>query len=121
MNPLEHSYMRPLKYLSLGLAAAAVAACDKDEITTNSTPPLAGVRFINALPDVGFNVDIRMVDQVEWSAVGNDLAFRGGTEHQPTEAGSRRIRVFPTSKNIDTAAVILLDTTVTFEASKNIT
>ena len=113
--------MRPLKYLSLGVVAVTLAACDKDEITTPSRPALAGVRFINALTDVGFNVDIRMIDQVEWSAVGNDVAFRAGTEHQPTEAGARRIRVFPTSKNLDTASKILLDTTVTIEAGKNIT
>jgi hypothetical protein len=112
--------MRFFRVLVIGVAIAAVGACNDDEITNTSPPPLAGVRFINAMADTGA-VDIRMIDQVEWSALALSLAFRAGTEHQPTEAKSRRIRVFPTSRNPVVTSAFMLDTTLTFAANQNYT
>ena len=112
--------MRFLRVLVVGVAVAAVGACNDDEITNTTPPPLAGVRFINAMGDTGA-VDIRMIDQVEWSAIALTLAFRGGTEHQPTEAKARRIRVFPTSRNPVITSNFMLDTTITFAANQNYT
>jgi hypothetical protein len=93
----------------------------------NARPPLGGVRFINAVPDGG-PVDIRMVDQVEWSASsvsGNanccGLTFRAGTIHWATEAKPRHIRVFPSDSSIAVTSQILHDTTITIEANKNVT
>jgi hypothetical protein len=93
----------------------------------NARPPLGGVRFINAVPDGG-PVDIRMVDQVEWSAssVADNtgccgLPFRGGTNHWATEAKARHIRVFPTDSSLAITTQVLHDTTITIEANKNVT
>lgn len=108
------------RYLVLSVGLFAVAACDDDEITNVSPPPLAGVRFINAMADTGA-VDIRMIDQLEWSAFALTLAFRSGTEHQPTEAKSRRIRVFPTSADPAVTSKFMLDTAITFTANTNYT
>jgi hypothetical protein len=115
-----------LSYL-LPIALLAVAACHDDGVSVNARPPLGGVRFINAVPDGG-PVDIRMVDQVEWSASsvsGNSsccgLAFRQGTVHWATEAKARHIRVFPSDSSIAVTSQILLDTTITIEANKNVT
>ena len=111
----------------LPIALLALAACHDDGVSVNARPPLGGVRFINAVPDGG-PVDIRMVDQVNWSASsvsGNSaccgLPFRQGTVHWATEAKARHIRVFPTDSSIAVTSQILHDTTITIEANKNIT
>ena len=59
--------MRFFRISLLPLALLAVAACHDDGVSVNNRPPLGGVRFVNAVADGG-PVDIRMVDQVEWSA-----------------------------------------------------
>lgn len=98
-----------------------LSACSSDEVTTTTLPPNASVRFINALTDTG-SVDIRMVDQVEFSAVANNLAFRAGTAYQPTAVKSgRHIRVFPTSTNIAVTQQIIADTTITLTAGQRVT
>jgi hypothetical protein len=109
------------------LALIALAACHDDGVSVNARPPLAGVRFINAVPDGG-PVDIRYVDQVDWSGSsvnGNTnnvgLAFRAGTIHWATEAKARHIRVFPTDSSLAVTTQVLLDTTITIEPNKNIT
>lgn len=107
------------------LALFALAACHDNGVTVNTRPPLAGVRFINAVPDGGA-VDIRYVDQVEWSGSsvnGNNqgLAFRAGTIHWATEAKARHIRVFPSDSAIAVTTQVLHDTTITIAPNKNIT
>jgi hypothetical protein len=119
--------MRFSRLSLLPLALIAMAACHDDGVSVNARPPLGGVRFINAVPDGG-PVDIRMVDQVEWSASSVSdataccgLPFRGGTIHWATEAKARHIRVFPTDSSLAVTTQILLDTTITIEANKNVT
>jgi hypothetical protein len=92
----------------------AIAGCSSTDLTSPALPPLAGVRYINALADTGL-VDIRMVDQVEWSVTANALNFRAGIEHQPTEAKARHIRVFSfASRDVGVVQQVLVDTTITF-------
>ena len=112
--------MRLTRFAMLCLGLGLAAACSDDDISAPDVPPLAGVRFINAVADTG-SVDIRMIDQVEYSAVGNQLAFRAGTEHQPTEAKARHIRVFPNSFNQAITQNHLLDTTITVAANSRVT
>lgn len=117
--------MRHSRLLFMPLALVALAACHDDGVSVNARPPLAGVRFINAVPDGG-PVDIRYVDQVEWSGSSvNDnnigLAFRAGTIYWATEAKARHIRVFPTSDDIAVTSQVLHDTTITIEPDRNIT
>jgi hypothetical protein len=118
--------MRLSRLHLLPLALLAVAACHDDGVSVNARPPLGGVRFINAVADGG-PVDIRMIDQVEWSAssvstaTNYGLPFRAGTIHWPTEAKARHIRVFPTDSSIAVTTQILHDTTITIEANKNVT
>jgi hypothetical protein len=119
--------MRSSRLYLLPLALVAIAACHDDTVSVNERPPLGGVRFINAVPDGG-PVDIRMIDQVEWSAnsVSDNTAccglpFRKGTIHWPTEAKARHIRVFPTDSSLAVTTQILHDTTITIEANTNVT
>ena len=112
--------MRLTRFAMLCLGLGLAAACSDDDISAPDVPPLAGVRFINAVADTG-SVDIRMIDQIEYSAVANQLAFRAGTEHQPTEAKARHIRVFPNSFNQAITQNHLLDTTITISANTRVT
>ena len=112
--------MRLSRLAMLAAGTLSFGACSSDTITTTTLPPLAGVRFINALSDTGA-VDIRMIDQVELSAVANKLAFRDGTEHQPTEARARHIRVFPNSFDQAITQKYMLDTTITLVADTRVT
>jgi hypothetical protein len=113
--------MRLSRFVTLFIGLAAITACGDDEPTDPGTPPLAGVRFINALSDTGA-VDVSMIDQINWSFSNIEAyAFRAGSEHQPIQAGARHIRVFPNSTNPAIASTILLDTTITFNANTNYT
>jgi hypothetical protein len=104
----------------LAAALGAMTACEDDEVTGPNIPATASVRLINAVADTGA-VDIRMIDQVEFSANGTALAFRTGTEYFPTEAKTRRIKVFPTSRNIAITQNHLLETTVDIQANTRVT
>jgi hypothetical protein len=113
--------MRLSRFGLLCAAITAVAGCSSEDITNTALPALAGVRYINALADTG-RVDVRMVDQVEWSATANNLNFRQGIEHQPTEAKARHIRVFSfASMNVNVVSQVLVDTTISFAANTKAT
>jgi hypothetical protein len=113
--------MRLKSVVMLGLAAAVFTGCDDDEITSVVRPPLAGVRFVNGITE-GWAVDIRAVNQIEWTPVANNLAYRHTTTHQPTEAGKAHlIRVFPTSTVAEVTSVVMLEETITFQANTDVT
>jgi hypothetical protein len=112
--------MRSTRLLILTLGLTALAACSSDEVSTSTLPPFGAVRFINAVADTGA-VDFRMIDQLEFSAIGNGVNFRTGTEYQVTEAKTRKIRVFLTSRDINVTQVALLDADVEVPANSRIT
>ena len=113
--------MRLSRLVLLSLATVAMAACDKkNEVTTTEFPPLAYTRIINAVPDTG-GLDMRAIDQVEFSPVANNLAFRTSTPYFQTEAGVRHFRIFPTSKDINVTSQIISDVTVTLPATGRFT
>jgi hypothetical protein len=112
--------MRLSRFITVVVGLAALTACKGDDVFDPSTPALASVRFINAVTDTGA-VDITMIDQIPWSAKALNLAFRTGTQYWPTEAKSRHIRVFPTSRVIGVTSGILLDTQVDITANTRVT
>jgi hypothetical protein len=93
--------------------------------TAHPPPPLAFVRYINAVSDT-FNLDFRAVDQVSYSQPFLNVAFRGlgGGNYQGYQAGKRHVRVFldpnpsdPTvGVNPAIVSTFLVDTTFTFTA-----
>jgi len=113
--------MRLSRFVMLGLATAALSACDnKNDVTTPSLPPLSFVRFINAVADTG-GLDVHAVDQVEFSPVGNNLTFRTATTYFQTEAGVRHLRMFPTSTDINVTSHVMADALVTLSADSHLT
>jgi len=118
--------MRFQRLLFAVILACGATACAKDVVgVAHPAPPLAYVRYINAVPDT-FNLDFRAVDQVQYSEPFLDVAFRGLGEgnYQGYQAGSRHIRVFldPNPSGVTVAvsptvaSTVMVDTTFTFTA-----
>ena len=102
------------------MTVAALEACKGSTTghpTTAVTPPLAYVRYFNAVPDT-LPLDFRAVDQIEFSQPFLAVPFRaiGLGNYQGYQPGSRKIRVFPNSTDLATTSSILVDTTVTLTA-----
>ena len=91
--------MRLSRLVMLCAGAVAVNACGSDKVTTPSIPPVAQVRFINAVNDTGA-LDMHAIDQIAFSPVANNLAYRSGTVYFATSVGTRHFRVFPTNTDI---------------------
>jgi Domain of unknown function (DUF4397) len=118
--------MRFQRLIAAAILACGVSACAKDvQGVTHTAPPLAYVRYINAVPDT-FNMDFRAVDQVTYSQPFLNTAFRGLGEgnYQGYQAGSRHIRIFldpaPANNTVavdpTVASTVMVDTTVAFTA-----
>lgn len=114
------------------LLGAVVAACSKDTAGVLQTPPpLAGLRYFDAVPDTGY-MDFRVVDIVAYAPNSVRASFRNGGNPQgitttfpppylSVKAGERHIRVFLDSTDLATASKVMFDTTVTFTEHHNYT
>lgn len=125
----SESVMNLHRYFMLSATIGALAACGSDSTSpVLKTPAAAGlVRFINAVPDTGFQ-DFRFTDVID--DVPNvefvNLPFRGGTNvaFQRAVVGTHHIRVFMGSSNTTTGSpngfdpvvvsTVMADTTFTF-------
>jgi hypothetical protein len=101
------------------IAVGALAACSADPSgspTQHAVPPLAYVRYYNAVGDT-LPLDFRPIDQIEFSAPFLATPFRaqglGGYSGYST--GSRHIRVFPNSTDLATTTSVLADTTLNLQ------
>ena len=107
-----------MQRLGLLIAIASVAgstACTRDTGGVTATlPPLAYVRVVHAMPDLG-KMTGRLIDAVENLNV-TDVDFRYVGPYQGIAAGSRQIRIFPSSEDITVTSQILIDSTMTFTA-----
>lgn len=125
--------MRPLfrrLVLSCG-AVLAAAACKPAEVIVTPEIPVAGIRFINAVPDSSgaFGLDFRFTDLVENSSAfripfRNNIVTTSGVpasteiQFKPAQAGSRRVAIFLNDTLQTLAQVKLRDTTITLTAGK---
>ncbi len=114
--------MRTPRIAILLSAIAALAGCTADPTgspKTHTPPPLAFVRYYNAVGDT-LPLDFRPIDNVEYSQPFLATPFRaqGLGGYQGYSTGARRIRVFPNSTDLATTTSVLFDTTITLEAGK---
>jgi len=129
-------FMRRIFQLSVAcLAAGVLSACSSpEEVHPTTTPPTAGVRFINAVPDTAgsYGLDFRFVDFIESNAqfripFRNSPSTSGGVtastaiEYKAAKAGERKFRVFLSDSLGSVASTVLKDSTLTLEAGKNYT
>lgn len=90
--------MKFFRFTLLAAAAMASVACQTDDGALKPTeiPPLAFVRYINALPDT-LATTVRFVDQVEFTPqtfVAVPFRGLGGGNYQGAQAGTRSFKVF---------------------------
>lgn len=124
--------MRIARIGMLGALVIGAISCTKDDgPTTANIPPLAFVRYINAVPDT-FNTVLRWMDQVPFSPqTFVNVPYRGMGQggYQGLEAGSRHLRVFTIDPNINNpnantqgaTTAQLADTTFDFVAGQHYT
>ena len=111
-----------------------LAGCDLKEVYPTEAPQVAGVRFINAVPDTAgaFGMDLRWVDLVENNhhfrqnfrngpATTSGVTGATGVQYKPTAAGQRRFKIFLNDTLQAVAQVVIKDTTVNLEAGQNYT
>ncbi len=116
--------MRLSRFTLLAVAALASIGCQRDDgaLEPTTLPPLAYVRYINALPDT-LGTTVRFIDQVEFTPqTWTGVPFRGmgNGNYQGTQAGSRQFRVFTYQANASIAGntAVLGEQTFNFEAGK---
>ncbi|MDQ8155054.1 MAG: DUF4397 domain-containing protein [Gemmatimonadota bacterium] len=107
------------------LALGAVGCGTDDGIPTagDAKPPLAFVRYINALPDT-MNTTVRFIDYLEYTPqTFLNVAYRGVGQglYQGLKAGSRQFRVFNAdvvNYSVAGNTAVLAEVTQNFEAGK---
>ena len=114
--------MRFHRFFTSFITLAATGACKGDKQLSamgSSAPPLAYVRYFNAIPDT-LPLDFRPIDQVLYSTPFLAVPFRaeGRGNFLGYQAGSRHIRIFPNSTDLATTSSIIEDTTLTLTAGK---
>lgn len=127
--------MRRVFVLSfLCISAAFVSGCSMKEVYPTAAPAVAGVRFINAVPDTagGYGLDLRFVDILESNAqfrqnfrngpaTAGGVTASAGVQYKATAAGQRQFRIFLSDTLQSAASTVLKDTTVTLVAGSNYT
>lgn len=113
--------MRFQRQLLIALATTVVAACAKDVKGVSNVgeiPPLAYVRYLNAVSDT-LATDLRSIDHLTYATPFLATPYRamGYGGYQGYAAGSHKIRVFPNSTNIAVTSSWFVDTTLTFTAN----
>jgi len=128
--------MRRIYKLSIaGMAAALASACSgPDAVNAVTTPPTAGIRFINAVTDTGgaTGLDFRFIDFVENNAqpgmtfrgnptIGDTPAWTGSTkiEYKAAVAGSRMFRIFLSDTAQAVASTVINTKTLPIDASSS--
>lgn len=99
---------------------AALVGCSADPTgnpTKHTPPPLAYVRYYNAVGDT-LPLDFRPIDQLAYSTPFLATPFRaqGLGGYQGYAPGPRHIRVFPNSTDLATTTSVVFDTTITLTA-----
>ena len=116
--------MRLSQLALVAVAALTTVACQSDDgaLAPTEIPPLAFVRYINALPDT-LRTTVRFIDQVEFSPqtwAGVPFRGLGGGNYQGAQAGNRTFKVFTFSSDASNAGntAVLGEQSFNFEAGK---
>lgn len=113
----------PMLLAVLAVGAVGCSTEDGQPTATNAPPPLAYIRYINALPDTQ-NTTVRFIDYIEFTPqTFVNVAYRGVGQglYQGLKAGSRQLRIFNAdATDFSTAGntAVLGDLTQNFEAGK---
>jgi hypothetical protein len=126
---MEFSLMRLSRFSLLAALLLGAVGCKEADLApvVAKIPPLAFVRYINAVPDT-LNTTVRWIDKVEFTPqTFTNVPFRGMGQggYQGLEAGARTLRVFTYDPNLNSSTnglgaetKQLTELTHTFEAGK---
>jgi hypothetical protein len=117
--------MQLSRFAILGALVLGAAGCRNDSMdaTTPTIPPLAYIRYINAVPDT-LNTTVRWIDEIQFvPQTFVNVAYRGLGQgnYQGIQIGAKKFRVFTsdvTTFSVEGNTAILVDTSITFEAGK---
>jgi hypothetical protein len=112
--------MTSLRFLAVSALAVASLSCTKEATFNQPLPPLAGIHWVNAVPDTG-EQDIRIVDIVSNAGLFNATFRASNMFYQPIEAGTRTVRVFNSSDDPAIASQVIGESSVSLTASNNYT
>src|SRR5712664_1923586 len=97
----------------VGALALAIFACHPGAVTNSPGVAMAGIHFVNAVPDT-MQQDYRVVDTVSNASLF-DADFRAfNSYYQGIEAGPREIKVFLSSTDPVITSQFLADTTYAY-------
>jgi hypothetical protein len=117
---LSEPFMRFLRILPLA-ALIFAGACDKEaSVTVANRPPLAFIRYVQAVPDAD-SLDFKFIDAIEYSPHYAKSEYRDIGIYQGVRAGSREWRVFVNSSDIDETQQIVAQGTTNFVAGTRYT
>lgn len=110
------------RVLALCLLTGAVAACSDDDGGATGLPALAGVRFVNALPDT-VALDFRVLGpSITFSPQHLDATYRQFSSHRAVIVGQHEVRAFFSgldSRDVDDVQTIIAQATPTFAQGIN--
>ena len=87
--------MNLIRVVVTGAVVAVAAACSRDTgATVSPLPPLAAIRYVNAIPDTG-PVNFRLVDnRIDFSPNLISATFRAFSVYQALGVGTRDLAIF---------------------------
>jgi len=95
-------------------------ACHPDAVTSSPVVPMAGIHFVNAVPDTA-KMDFRVVDIVSNAGLFG-APFRTGNQfYLGIQSGARNIRVFYDTSDVAVAQTVFSDIQSTFATNTNYT
>ena len=110
------------RVFALTLLAGAVVACSDDDGGTTGLPALAGVRFVNALPDT-VALDFRVLGpSITFAPQHLEVRYREFSSHRPVAVGSHDVLAFFSgfdSRDEDDVQTIIGEATPTFTEGVN--
>ena len=112
--------MMAFRSLALCAIAATAVACEKEATFVEPLPNYAAIHWVNAVPDT-MQQDFRVVDMVSNAGLF-DANFRANNMfYQPIEAGSRTVRIFLSSTDVNVAKTILREETLSLTQGSSYT
>jgi hypothetical protein len=106
--------------LAVCAIAAAAVACEKEATFVEPLPNYAAIHWVNAVPDT-MQQDFRVVDMVSNAGLF-DANFRANNMfYQPIEAGSRTVRIFLSSTDVNIAKTMLREETLSLTQGSSYT
>lgn len=112
--------MRFLRILPLAAMVFAGACAEDASVTTANRPPLAFIRYVQAITDAPA-LDFKFVDAVEYSPSYANSTYRTIGIYQGVRAGSRQWKVFLNSSDITLTQQVVSEGTTNFVAGTRYT